>query len=211
MIPRCHDFFSLVLAPLADNPAFDGVFEFSSIAAGGSIGAHSHFPLPTISSLPLAASEQITSGSADIAINWAGGLHHAKKSEAAGFCYVNDIVLAILELLRTYPRVLYIDVDCHHGDGVEEAFYTTDRVMTFSLHKYGEYFRALVLLASSFHLLIFFLAGTGTLEDRGLGKGKGYTLNIPLNDGVCDQSFHTLFEPVILAPCPELCQPVTRS
>ncbi|RXM93401.1 Proto-oncogene tyrosine-protein kinase LCK [Acipenser ruthenus] len=76
----------------------------------------------------------------DIAVNWAGGLHHAKKSEASGFCYVNDIVLAVLELLKYHQRVLYIDIDIHHGDGVEEAFYTTDRVMTVSFHKYGEYF-----------------------------------------------------------------------
>jgi histone deacetylase 1/2 len=62
---------------------------------------------------------------ADIAINWAGGLHHAKKSEASGFCYCNDIVLAILELLKYHPRVVYIDIDIHHGDGVEEAFYCT--------------------------------------------------------------------------------------
>jgi histone deacetylase 1/2 len=98
-------------------------------------------------------------GDSDIAINWAGGLHHAKRNEASGFCYVNDIVLAILELLRYenalllmnyymiidfagryHQRVLYIDIDIHHGDGVEEAFYTTDRVMTCSFHKFGEYF-----------------------------------------------------------------------
>jgi histone deacetylase 1/2 len=59
-----------------------------------------------------------------------GGMHHAKKAEASGFCYINDIVLAILELLKTYRRVLYVDIDIHHGDGVEEAFYLTDRVMT---------------------------------------------------------------------------------
>lgn len=76
----------------------------------------------------------------EICINWGGGLHHAKKSEASGFCYVNDIVLGILELLKYHQRVLYIDIDVHHGDGVEEAFYTTDRVMTVSFHKYGEYF-----------------------------------------------------------------------
>lgn len=75
----------------------------------------------------------------DIAVNWGGGLHHAKKSEASGFCYVNDIVLAILELLKYHQRVLYIDIDIHHGDGVEEAFYTTDRVMTVSFHKFGAY------------------------------------------------------------------------
>jgi hypothetical protein len=59
-------------------------------------------------------------------------MHHAKKAEASGFCYINDIVLAILELLKTYRRVLYVDIDIHHGDGVEEAFYLTNRVMTVS-------------------------------------------------------------------------------
>lgn len=60
-------------------------------------------------------------------------MHHAKKAEASGFCYVNDIVMAILELLKEYQRVLYVDIDIHHGDGVEEAFYLTDRVMTVSV------------------------------------------------------------------------------
>ena len=55
---------------------------------------------------------------ADICINWSGGLHHAKKFEASGFCYINDIVICILVLLRTYTRVLYVDIDVHHGDGV---------------------------------------------------------------------------------------------
>jgi histone deacetylase 1/2 len=74
--------------------------------------------------------QKLASGQYDVAINWAGGLHHAKRSEASGFCYVNDLVLGILELLKTHARVLYIDIDVHHGDGVEEAFYLTDRVMT---------------------------------------------------------------------------------
>ncbi|KAF8967474.1 hypothetical protein BDZ97DRAFT_2056877 [Flammula alnicola] len=147
-----------------DNPAFEGVFEFCTISAGGSIGA----------------AQRITSGAADIAINWAGGLHHAKKREASGFCYINDIVLGILELLRTYPRVLYIDIDCHHGDGVEEAFYTTDRVMTCSFHKFGEYF-----------------PGTGSQEDKGRGKGKGYAVNVPMKDGITDESYKSVFEPII--------------
>lgn len=76
------------------------------------------------------AALQLIEGKADIAFNWAGGMHHAKKAEASGFCYVNDIVLAILELLKVHHRVLYVDIDIHHGDGVEEAFYLTDRVMT---------------------------------------------------------------------------------
>nr|KAG5701171.1 hypothetical protein BaRGS_023280 [Batillaria attramentaria] len=62
------------------------------------------------------------------------------NNNASGFCYVNDIVIAILELLKYHPRVLYIDIDIHHGDGVQEAFYLTDRVMTVSFHKHGNYF-----------------------------------------------------------------------
>uniref|UniRef100_A0A673L6W9 Histone deacetylase n=1 Tax=Sinocyclocheilus rhinocerous TaxID=307959 RepID=A0A673L6W9_9TELE len=125
----------------------------------------------------------------DIAINWAGGLHHAKKSEASGFCYVNDIVLAILELLKYHQRVLYIDIDIHHGDGVEEAFYTTDRVMTVSFHKYGEYF-----------------PGTGDLRDIGAGKGKYYAVNYPLRDGIDDESYEAIFKP-IMAKVMEMYQP----
>ena len=107
-----------------DCPVFDGVYDFCSIYTGASIDG----------------AIKSNHGLTDIAINWAGGLHHAKKGEASGFCYINDIVLAILELLKYHPRVLYIDIDIHHGDGVEEAFYITDRVMTVSFHKYGDFF-----------------------------------------------------------------------
>ena len=121
-----------------DCPVFDGLFEYCSISAGGSMGA--------LALLTTEGAARLSRDKCDIAINWAGGLHHAKKGEASGFCYINgvslltDIVLGILELLRYHPRVLYIDIDVHHGDGVEEAFYTTDRVMTCSFHKYGEFF-----------------------------------------------------------------------
>jgi histone deacetylase 1/2 len=97
-----------------DCPVFGGLFDFCRLYAGASVQA----------------ARRLNDGLADIAINWGGGLHHAKKSEASGFCYVNDLVLAILELLKRHARVLYIDIDVHHGDGVEEAFYLTDRVMT---------------------------------------------------------------------------------
>ena len=107
-------------------------------------------------------------------------MHHAKKSEASGFCYVNDIVLAILELLKSKERVLYIDIDIHHGDGVEEAFYSTNRVMTLSFHQYGDFF-----------------PGTGTVQDDGNKDGKGYALNFPLQDGLTDASFRSVFRPVI--------------
>ncbi|ODV88478.1 hypothetical protein CANCADRAFT_33060 [Tortispora caseinolytica NRRL Y-17796] len=147
-----------------ENPLFDGLFEFCSISGGGS----------------MEGAARLNRGKCDIAINYAGGLHHAKKSEASGFCYVNDIVLGILEFLRYHQRVLYIDIDVHHGDGVEEAFYTTDRVMTCSFHKYGEYF-----------------PGTGELRDIGIGKGKYHSVNIPLRDGIDDITYQSVFEPVI--------------
>ncbi|KAK1779509.1 hypothetical protein QBC45DRAFT_411290 [Copromyces sp. CBS 386.78] len=149
-----------------DCPVFDGLFEFCGISAGGS----------------MEGAARLNRDKCDIAINWAGGLHHAKKSEASGFCYVNDIVLAILELLRFKKRVLYIDIDVHHGDGVEEAFYTTDRVMTVSFHKYGEYF-----------------PGTGELRDIGIGSGKNYAVNFPLRDGIDDNTYSSIFQPVISA------------
>lgn len=147
-----------------DCPVFEGLYEFCQISAGGS----------------LAGAVKLNRKLTDIAINWAGGLHHAKKSEASGFCYINDIVLAILELLKYHQRVLYIDIDIHHGDGVEEAFYTTDRVMTVSFHKFGEYF-----------------PGTGDLRDIGAGRGKYYAVNFPLRDGIDDDSYETIFKPVM--------------
>ncbi|KKY25814.1 putative histone deacetylase rpd3 [Diplodia seriata] len=149
-----------------DCPVFDGLFEYCGISAGGS----------------MEGAARLNRGKCDVAVNWAGGLHHAKKSEASGFCYVNDIVLGIIELLRFKQRVLYIDIDVHHGDGVEEAFYTTDRVMTASFHKYGEYF-----------------PGTGELRDIGVGNGKHYAVNFPLRDGITDETYKSIFEPVIKA------------
>lgn len=151
------------------------MFEFSQISAGGSIDA----------------AIKLNHKSSDICVNWAGsflsltyligGLHHAKKMEASGFCYVNDIVLAILELLKYHNRVLYIDIDVHHGDGVEEAFYCTNRVMTVSFHRYGDFF-----------------PGTGDIKDTGFGEGQYYALNVPLNAGIDDDSYFNLFKTVLL-------------
>uniref|UniRef100_A0A7N0TK56 Histone deacetylase n=1 Tax=Kalanchoe fedtschenkoi TaxID=63787 RepID=A0A7N0TK56_KALFE len=147
-----------------DCPVFEGLFEFCQASTGGSIGA----------------AVKLSRQDADIAINWAGGLHHAKKSEASGFCYVNDIVLGILELLKHHRRVLYVDIDVHHGDGVEEAFYLTDRVMTVSFHKFGDFF-----------------PGTGHIKDIGQEAGKNYALNVPLNNGIDDETFRSLFRPIV--------------
>ncbi|KAJ3032687.1 Histone deacetylase 2 [Rhizophlyctis rosea] len=82
--------------------------------------------------------------------------------------------------VRYHNRVLYIDTDVHHGDGVEEAFYTTDRVMTLSLHKFGEFF-----------------PGTGASHDIGFGRGRGYSVNIPLNNGIDDESYRFIFDSVV--------------
>jgi histone deacetylase 1/2 len=147
-----------------DCPVFDGLFEFCQLYTSGSIGG----------------AVRLNDNQADAVINWAGGLHHAKKAEASGFCYVNDCVLAILELLKKHQRVLYIDIDIHHGDGVEEAFYCTNRVMTVSFHKFGEYF-----------------PGTGDVLDTGYSQGKNYAINFPLNDGMDDESYKKIFRPVI--------------
>lgn len=148
-----------------DCPIFDGMYDYSSFFAGASLDA----------------SRKLITGQSEIAVNWTGGLHHAKKFEASGFCYVNDIVLAILNLLRHHARVLYIDIDVHHGDGVQEAFYTTDRVMTLSFHKYnGEYF-----------------PGTGAMDEIGVGNGKNFSLNVPLRDGIDDDNYVALFQSIV--------------
>lgn len=148
-----------------DCPVFDGMYDYLSIYAGASLDA----------------SRKLLSGQSDIAINWSGGLHHAKKFEPSGFCYVNDIVLSIMNLLRIHPRVMYIDIDLHHGDGVQEAFYTSDRVMTVSFHKYnGEFF-----------------PGTGAVDEVGVGRGKSYAVNVPLKDGIDDESYIRLFKLVM--------------
>lgn len=152
------------LGPYTDCPVFPDLYDYCQLYAGGSIDG----------------AMRLNHGLCDVAVNWAGGLHHAKKNEASGFCYVNDIVLAILEMLKYHARVLYIDIDIHHGDGVEEAFYMTDRVMTLSVHKYGDFF-----------------PGTGALGDTGHDNGKNYSINVPLGEGVDDRSFLSIFKPVV--------------
>jgi histone deacetylase 1/2 len=94
---------------------------------------------------------------------------------------------------------LYIDIDVHHGDGVEEAFYTTDRVMTVSFHKYGEFFPGTGELRASlfrFKKIIICANLNAVRQDIGVGKGKHYSLNFPLRDGINDESYKSIFEPV---------------
>lgn len=89
-------------------------------------------------------------------------------------------MLGILELLKVYEWVLYVDIDIHHGDGVEEAFYTTNRVMTASFHKFGEYF-----------------PGTGAMQDVGAEWGKNYSINFPLKEGMDDDTYMRFYKPII--------------
>jgi len=84
-------------------------------------------------------------------------------------------------LLKVHDRVLYIDIDIHHGDGVQDAFYLSDRVMTVSLHKYGN----------------GFFPGTGDMTEVGKGLGKYFSLNVPLRDGIEDSQYIGLFKPII--------------
>ncbi|ORZ37714.1 hypothetical protein BCR44DRAFT_1497753 [Catenaria anguillulae PL171] len=155
-----------------DCPIFNDLYKFCRVSAGGS----------------LAAAAQINRGEADVAINWSGGLHHAKKTEASGFCYVNDIVLCIMELLRCHARVLYIDIDVHHGDGVQEAFYKTDRVMTVSFHRYGP---------SGDGGSDPFFPGTGAISEIGHDHGRYYSLNVPLKAGMDDTTYVSLFKSIM--------------
>ena len=148
-----------------DCPVFDDLFEYCQISAGGSISA----------------AQRLNAGLCDIAINWAGGLHHARKEQASGFCYIADCVLGIMELLKYNPRVMYIDIDIHHGDGVEEAFYDSDRVLTVSFHKFGS----------------DFFPGTGHVFDIGTDLGRYYAVNVPLRDGMTDEAYMSIFKPII--------------
>ncbi|KAJ3037728.1 Histone deacetylase 8 [Rhizophlyctis rosea] len=150
-----------------DCPLFPGIAEYVRLVAGGS----------------LAAARALTSGESDIAIHWDGGRHHCKKDEASGFCYVNDIVLGILELRQRFGRVLYIDIDVHHGDGVQSAFEFTDRVMTLSFHKYDG----------------IFFPGTGKQTDTGHSKGTNHTINVPLPQNLQDTTFLSVFTRITTA------------
>ena len=148
-----------------DCPVFKGILDYCQIYTSASISSAS----------------DLSPKEYKYCINWMGGYHHAKKKSASGFCYINDIVLCILELLKTFDRVLYIDIDVHHGDGVEEAFQLSNRVLCVSFHKFKK----------------FFFPETGNIVDNGLGLGKNFSLNIPYKDGIKDSSYYEIYELVI--------------
>ncbi|XP_058978362.1 histone deacetylase 8-like [Musca domestica] len=119
----------------------------------------------------------------DIVINWCGGWHHAQKGRAAGFCYVNDIVLGILVLTTKFRRILYVDLDNHHGDGVEEAFASTRRVFCLSFHQ----------------MECGYYPGSGSCKDMGRDNGLGYTVNFPYKRGITGAKYKKYFKRVFSA------------
>jgi len=149
-----------------DNPVFPGVYEWGMKVAGASIDC----------------AKELLAGRAEVAFNFSGGLHHAMPARASGFCHINDIVLAINTLLASEKRVAYVDIDAHHGDGVQHAFYKTNRVLTISIHQSGH--------------TIF--PGTGFVDEIGQEDGRGYAVNVPLLPGARDDAFERAFDQVVL-------------
>ena len=148
-----------------DNPVFPSLWEAARLVAAGS----------------LLAADVVARGEADRAFHFAGGLHHALPGRASGFCYVNDPVLAILRLREHGLRVAYVDIDAHHGDGVQYAFYDDPNVLTVSTHERGERL----------------FPGTGFVRELGEGDGAGFSVNLPLEAYTDSAVYLPAFESVV--------------
>jgi acetoin utilization protein AcuC len=149
-----------------DCPVFEGMFDYASWACGAS----------------LTGVDLILSGETNIAFNPSGGFHHAKAEKASGFCYINDLVLACIRFLENSKRVLYLDIDAHHGDGVQEAFYSNNEIMVISLHESGK----------------TLFPWTGFENEIGEGAGRGYNVNIPLPVGISDKAYLKAFTKIVV-------------
>ncbi|XP_044255540.1 histone deacetylase 8-like isoform X2 [Tribolium madens] len=145
-----------------DCPILKNNYDFIKTIAGGSI----------------TAAKVLCRTDYKIVINWFGGWHHAQRDSAAGFCYVNDVVLAIQKLTEKFSKILYLDLDIHHGDGVQNAFELSKKILTLSYHKQAP----------------GFYPGTGLLDDVGTSKGQYFSINIPFCDGVSDQTYLHVFQ-----------------
>ncbi len=160
----------------AECPVFKGLYECAALGVGA-----------TFEAVRLVEEEHF-----DIALNLAGGWHHAHRAKASGFSYLNDAVVAINWLVARGRRVLYLDIDAHHGDAVQEAYYDTDQVMTISIHESG----------------IYFYPGTGFEDEIGEGRGKGYSVNVPLlahtDDAIYMKAFDEVAYPLIAAFNPDI-------
>ena len=149
-----------------DTPAFDGMYEAAALYAGGTVQA----------------AQLVTTGGYGAAFNVAGGLHHAHPDRASGFCTFNDLALGIHTLLQNgCERVLYVDIDAHHGDGTQACFYDDPRVMTISLHESGR----------------FLFPGTGFPDELGGPDAEGTSLNIPFYPYTLDDVWHEAFDAVV--------------
>ncbi len=160
-----------------DNPIFPGMHDNAALIAGGSVDA----------------ARAIATGQVDRAVNFCGGLHHAMPDRASGFCVYNDAALGIRAMLDAgVQRVAYIDVDAHHGDGVQAAFYDEPRVLTVSLHESP--------------LSLF--PGTGWPTELGVGAAQGTAVNVALPAGTGDaawlRAFHAVVPGLIRAFRPEI-------
>ncbi len=150
----------------SDCPVFAGMYPYATWAAGATV----------------TGARLILEGKAKIAFNPSGGYHHAYADRAGGFCYVNDIVLGCMALTKAGKRVVFFDIDVHHCDGVQAAFYRRRDVMTISLHQDG---RTL-------------FPGTGFVEEIGEGEGRGYSVNVPLPIGTYDEAYLRAVRKVVL-------------
>ncbi|MFD2370866.1 acetoin utilization protein AcuC [Brevibacillus sp. GCM10020057] len=149
-----------------DVPCFANMHESAALIAGGTLNAV----------------DAVMNGEAEHAFNPAGGLHHAFRGRASGFCIYNDCSVAIAYMRKKWNvRVLYIDTDAHHGDGVQWAFYDDPNVLTVSIHETGKYL----------------FPGTGNLTERGDGSGYGYSVNVPLDAFTEDDSFLHIYHELV--------------
>ena len=148
-----------------DNPVAAGMHEACAAVVGGS----------------LVAAEAVHSGTALHAFNPAGGLHHAMRDRASGFCVYNDVAVAAAWLRRQGHRVACVDVDVHHGDGTQALFYSDPEMLTISLHESGRYL----------------FPGTGFPEETGVGPGRGASANLPLAPYTWDEPWLAAFEAVV--------------
>jgi len=151
----------------SDNPVFPDMHEACARVVGGVLGA----------------CRLVTRGEMEHAMCISGGLHHALRSAASGFCVYNDAGVAIARLKEEYPgiRIAYVDTDAHHGDGVQWMFYSDPDVLTVSMHESGRYL----------------FPGTGGVEERGRNDGLGYSVNVPLEPFTDDGSWISCFEAVV--------------
>ncbi len=148
-----------------DNPIFKDLYTFSIQASGGTY----------------LAAQKLVQDDARVAFNPIGGFHHAMSDHAEGFCYINDIAVTLLDLANKGYKTAYIDIDVHHGDGVQSAFYDDDRVLTISIHESG-------------HSLF---PGSGYENEIGRGKGEGYNINIPVLKDTDDEVYVYAFEGIV--------------